>query len=126
MYTNNKEYRQAVRDFCKMNCQDKNIELNIDDESRDELLFDILGSQKTMDFIYEKTRDNQLWQNIYDKAAAKMLSENREIGLSILFCYDFFWDFKECWGSFCKSLDGKSLEKFDEKNEFYKSLKIKL
>ena len=126
MYTTNKEYRQAVRDFCRMNCQDENIELEIDDESRDELLFDTLASKKIMDSIFEKTRKHPLWQNLYDKSAGKFLSEDREIGLSILFCYDFFWDFKECWDSFSKSLDENNIEKFDENNEFYQSLNSKL
>jgi hypothetical protein len=123
MYTNNKEYRQAIRDFCKMNCQNIIINEEIDDESRDEQLFDILASQNTMNFIYEKTKDNLLWQKIYDKAAEKVFSMNREIGLSILFSYDYFWDFKQCWDYFYISLDSKSsLEKFDENNKFYKSL----
>ena len=73
MYTTNKKYRQAVRDFCRMNCQDENIELEIDDESRDELLFDTLASKKIMDSIFEKTRNHPLWQNLYDKSAGKFL-----------------------------------------------------
>jgi len=124
MYTTNKEYRDCIREFCKMNCEDKTIGLDIDDESRDEQMFDGIACNKTMDFIFEKTKDIPLWQDIYDKAAGKFISTNREIGLSVLFSYDFFWDFKECWNSFLRSLEINSehLEIFDENNSFYKSL----
>ena len=124
MYTTNKEYRDCIREFCKMNCEDKTIGIDIDDESRDEQMFDCIACSKTMDFIFEKTKDIPLWQNLYDKAAGKFISTNREIGLSVLFSYDFFWDFKECWNSFLCSLEinNEHLEIFDENNGFYKSL----
>ena len=115
MYTTNSEYRQAIREFCKMNCEP--IELDIDDESKEELLYDVISSKKTLDFIYEKTKENPLWQQLYEKAAGKFLSTDREIGLSVLFCYDYFWYFKKCWDSFLENV-----ENFDENNEFYKSL----
>ena len=125
MYTSNKEYRQIVRDFCKMNCPKIDME-DLDEETMDELLYDALASKKTMDFIYEKTKDHPLWQGMYDKSAAKFFSENREIGLSVLFCYDFFWDFKHCWDFYLKSLEEETIQKFDENNEFYTSLNSKL
>lgn len=124
MYTSNKEYRQAVRDFCKMDQQE--IIEDIDDETRDEMDFDILASKNTQDFIFEKTKDHPLWLYLYDKAAAKFLSEDREIGLAVLFCYDFFWYFKKCWDDYFKYLEENNIENFNENNEFYKSLKSKL
>jgi len=117
MYKTNAEYREKIRIFCKMNCEDTNQYLDIDDETRDEQLFDVIASKTTMDLIYEKTKEHPLWQDIYDKAAAKFISEDREIGLSILFCYDYFETFKNCWYSFLENP-----EKFDKKNEFYQSL----
>jgi len=120
MYTSNKEYRKAVRDFCKMDNQE--IIEDIDDETRDEMDFDILASKNTQDFIYEKTKDHPLWQHVYDKAAAKFFSTDREIGLAVLFCYDFFWYFEKCWVSYFKCLEENNIENYDENNEFYKSL----
>ena len=126
MYTTNKEYRKAIRNFCRMNCQDENLGLDIDDESKDEMLFDTLASKNMMDFIFERTKDHPLWQNLYDKAAGKFLSVNRDIGLSVLFSYDFFWDFNHCWNYYLKSLEEPTIEKFDESYEFYQSLDSKL
>jgi hypothetical protein len=119
MYSTNKEYRQSIREFCNMNCQD--IDIDIDEESKDELLFDILACHEIMDLIYEKTKNNKLWQGMYDKAAALFISTDREVGLSILFCYDLFWYFKNCWNSF-----NNDLENFDENNEYNKSHYSKL
>ena len=117
MYQTNADYRQSIRDFCKMNYQDPNKDLDIDDETRDEQLFDFLASKNTMDFIFEKTKDHPLWQDLYEKSAAKFISSDLEIGLSILFCYDYFWHFKICWYSFIENP-----VEFDKNNEFYKSL----
>ena len=114
-YTTNKEYRQAIREFCKMNCTEPSE--NMDEETKDELLFDSLGSQIVMNQIYEKTKDHSLWQSIYDKSAAKFFSTDREIGLSVLFCYDFFPAFHDCWNSYLECP-----EKFDETNEWYQIL----
>jgi hypothetical protein len=117
-YTTNKEYRKAVREFCKMNCvETENTDDTMDEETKDELLYDSLGSQMTMNQIYEKTKDHPLWQKIYEKSAAKFFSTDREIGLSILFCYDFFPGFYDCWHSFLECP-----EKFDETNEWYEIL----
>jgi hypothetical protein len=140
-YSTNKEYRKAIREFCKMNCEktcceeinceEMNCEEtcceetcceetcceDIDDETRDELMFDSLQCQLVMNEIFEKTKNHRLWQNIYDKTAAKFFSTDREIGLSVLFCYDFFPGFHDCWKSFLEYP-----EKFDETNEYYQTL----
>lgn len=117
-YTTNKEYRKVVREFCKMNCT-QNFEnmQGIDEETKDELTFDSLSTQIIINQIFEKTKDHPLWQTIYDKSAAKLFSTHRDIGLSLLFCYDFFPGFYDCWKSFLECP-----EKFDENNEWYKIL----
>lgn len=118
-YNSNKEYRKAIREFCKMNCPPPTIENaeDIDEETKDELLFDSLSTQIIMNDIYEKTKDHPVWQTLYDKSAAKLISTHRDIGLSLLFCYDFFPAFHDCWKSFLECP-----EKFDETNEWYQIL----
>jgi hypothetical protein len=117
-YSTNKEYRNVIREFCKMKCDDSNNFLDdVDEETKDEMLFDSLASQIKMNEIFEQTKDHLLWQQIYDKSAAKFFSTDREIGLSVLFCYDFFAAFYECWNSFLEYP-----EKFDETNEYYQRL----
>lgn len=119
-YTTNKEYRKVIREFCKMNCEDKtDFSDDIDEETRDEIMFDSLSCQLVMNDIFDKTKKHPLWQKIYDKAAAKFFSTDREIGLSVLFCYDFFPGFHDCWKSFLEHP-----EKFDETNEYYQTLMI--
>jgi len=117
-YSTNKEYREVIREFCKMNCEKLPDDLDdIDEETQDEMMFDSLACQLVMNEIFEKTKDHPLWQNIYDKTAAKFFSSDREIGLSVLFCYDFFPAFHDCWKSFLEYP-----EKFDETNEYYQTL----
>ena len=43
---------------------------------------------KVLDRIYFDTKDQPLFQVVYNQAASFMLSENQEIGLSVLFSYD--------------------------------------
>jgi hypothetical protein len=117
-YTTNKEYRKAIREFCKMNCSDTSeMSEDIDEETQDELLFDSLASQILMNQIYEKTKNHFLWQEIYDKCAAKFFSTDREIGLAVLFCYDFFAVFNDCWISYLECP-----QKFDKTNEHFQIL----
>lgn len=43
---------------------------------------------KILDRLYFDTKDHPLFQVVYNQAASFMLSENQEIGLSVLFSYD--------------------------------------
>lgn len=113
-YKNNKEYRECIRDFFNMQC--KTI-TEFDEESNDELCYDMDSTIKGMDLIYNKVKDNELFKRICIKAANKMLSENPEIGFSILFCYDYFTLFHNC---LCTYLNTPEL--FDENYITYKDL----
>jgi hypothetical protein len=96
-YSTNAEYRQAIRKFCDMSCNDTSVIYeDIDDESKDELLYDADSMENKMDEIYEKTRYDPLWINLYEKAAAKFFSTENEIGLVVLFSYDYFSAFYGC------------------------------
>jgi len=118
IYSTNKEYRQAVRNFCNMNCSDNSFNnYEIDEESRDELLFDESSTSKKMTEIYASTKKHILWIYLYEKAAAKFFSTDNEIGLAVLLSYDYFPKFYECWNLFIESPD-----KFIESNEIYQNL----
>ena len=75
--------------------------------------YDENQAELIMDSIYATTKDNVLYQELYDLAAAKFLSEDRSLGLSILFSYDYF-------ALFCKCLTEDTL---DATFESYISLK---
>jgi hypothetical protein len=70
-----------------------------------------------MDIIYEKIKSNPLFKKVCIKAANKMLSEDPEIGFSILFCYDYFALFHAC---LCTYLNTPEL--LNEEFITYKSL----
>ena len=118
-YTNNKEYRACLRDFFQMKCSEieNALDIDIDEESKDELLYDTVTVSRGMDQIYKQTHENPLFQKLYIAAAGQMLSENPEIGLSILLCYDYFRLFYDCLVVF---LDDS--EKFSENLECFQKL----
>lgn len=69
-YNDDDEYQQAI---CKL--------FSMENYS-DDIVTQVL------DRIYFDTKDQPLFQVVYNQAASFMLSENQEIGLSILFSYD--------------------------------------
>ena len=87
-YTNDKEYRETLRQLFSMQKVVAHCE-EIDDITNDENDYDTDSASKAMDFIYEATKTNNVFQILYDSAAGKMLSQDREIGLAILYSYDY-------------------------------------
>lgn len=118
IYASNKEYRQLLRNFCDMSCNVLSSDYNdIDDESYDELLYDTVAMNRKMDEVFEKTKSDPLWIHLYELAAAKFFSTKKEIGLTVLFSYDYFPGFYHCLKSFNDEPD-----KWCNKNEYYNNL----
>lgn len=118
-YTNNTEYRQCLRELFNMECS-HNPELEgIDEETKDELLYDENTMSSIMDEIYNATKKNDLFNELYDLAAARMFSTDRTIGQAVLLSYDYLCFFHNCLANFIKG-------DFDNNNEFYLLLKNKL
>jgi hypothetical protein len=102
-----------------MNCVlDSSLE-GLDEETQDELLYDEKTMSIIMDEIYDATKNNDLFNELYDLAAARMFSTDRTIGQAVLLSYDYLCFFHNCLASFLK-------DEFDNKNEYYLLLKIKL
>lgn len=123
MYSNNKEYRELLRIFFNMDTSNIESEikyLNYDDETYDELLFDEIAVSNSMTNIFEKTKGNILFDELYILASAKMFSTNKETGLCILLSYDFFYDFYKLWNSY---IDNNFISKT---NEYYILLQNRL
>ena len=106
MYSTNKEYRQTLRKFFKMNVESIEHELNkqmsdgdceYDDESYDEALYDSEAVDRSMTYIIQKTANNHLFDELYELAAAKLFSTDKPSGLCILLSYDFFQEFYTLW-----------------------------
>ena len=74
-----------------------------------------------LDWIWAETKNHPLFQVVYIKAASFMLSENQEIGLSILLSYDNLPLFHRMLSAF--HTHGNY---FDEKDPSYTNLYNKL
>lgn len=100
-YENNFQYRQCLRDVFDMNVT-KNppkwdqMDTDLDEETKDELVYEGEAISLGMDYIYNATKDNKALNQLYLDAAGLMLSQSPDIGLSILFAYDYFVDFHNC------------------------------
>jgi hypothetical protein len=94
---------------------------DIDEITRDEQDYDESAASKTMDFVYEKTCEHVLFQELYDIAASKMISMDRSIGLAVLFSYDYMALFHQCLCCYFNKP-----EEFTETHDSYVSLKKKL
>jgi len=120
-YTNDVEYRQTVRRlFCMISPKDTNID-DLDEITRDEQDFDVDATESTMNEIYDKTKENPLFQQLYDSAAAKMISMDRSIGLAVLCSYDYLSMFHRC---LCVYL--KQPNEFNETSDEYVRLMKKM
>ena len=105
-YSNNTEYRSALRQFFKMNpvfCPTDDL----DPETADELMYDTDTTIKCISAIYDTTKDNERFMNLYKCAAGRIFSEDASMGLTLLFCYDHFASFVpvlvDFWNGICDS-----------------------
>ena len=103
-YDCNFKYRQCLRDVFQMKTDEIDISLNnipdLDDESRDEMLFDENQICKGLDYIYDLTKNNPHFCDLYYSAAKVMFSEDPSIGLAVLYSYDYFSFFHLCFRDF--------------------------
>ena len=101
-YTNSTQFRASLRKLFRMSSNNfpEIVHADIDDESRDELEYDEKAAVQAMDSIFLIIENHPLFQAALDKAAGRMFSTNRGIGLSILFCYDYLDVFHKCLVAF--------------------------
>lgn len=96
-YTNDREYREAIRDVFQMVCQSVvPIESNIadlDEITLDEYNYDQDAMREFLDYVYDATSKDVNMMTLYKEAAALMFSEDEGIGLAVLFSYDYFQSF---------------------------------
>jgi len=124
-YENNFQYRQCLRDVFDMNVT-KNppkwdqMDTDLDEETKDELIYEGGAISLGMDYIYNATKDNKALNQLYLDAAGLMLSKSPDIGLSILFAYDYFVDFHNCLRVFFENPSGFS----ETTPEFHKIKKM--
>ena len=101
-YADDFSYRQSIRDVFGMNVSmDPNSDY--DEVTQDELLYEGGAMSEGLDEIYEKTKDSADFQYIYETAAGFMLSTDLNIGLAVIFSYDYFDKFHPCLVDFLKT-----------------------
>jgi hypothetical protein len=120
IYNTNLEYRNCMRKMFQMEQQNLD-DLELDEETLDEQDYDNANASKTLDYIYSITKSNALFKELYEYAAATMLSQNFEIGLAVLFSYDYFILFHPCLCTFI--LDSS---KWTDTDESFIALKTRL
>jgi len=121
-YNDNDGYRKSLRTVFQMSSSNMkpDLESDIDDETRDELLYDELSTSKVLEYVFKHTQHHHLFQRLYDEAAALMFSTDRNIGMTVLFSYDYLVLFHSC---ICEFLN---TEQLDENGPNYVSLQKKL
>ena len=87
-YTNDEEYRNCVQNVFMINVEEH--------EDPEYIIFDEIKVKHTIEKIYELTCRYEIFTNLYVKAANKILSEDAELGLIILFSYDYLNLFHKC------------------------------
>ena len=97
------------------------VHSDIDDVSRDELEYDETSADLAMQYIMENTRNQPLFHTLYEQAASFMFSTDINIGLAVLFSYDYLLLFHECLCEYFLSL-ADSARPFSEQNETYQAL----
>ena len=117
-YSDNATYRQCIRNIFKMKEQKKDE--NVDSITNDENNYDEETMVRSMDLIYEKTKDHLLFQTLYQYGAATMFSLNNEIGLAVLCSYDYFHLYHLCLRDFVQE------NQITEENINYQNLLQKL
>jgi hypothetical protein len=126
-YTNDEEYRKTIRQLFQMKSESypEIVHSDIDPVSRDELEYDNDSANLAMDYVFAKTRRVPPFIAIYEQAASFMFSTDINIGMAVLFSYDYLLLFHNCLRDFFVSLS-RNDGPFTIENENYKLLHIHL
>jgi len=103
-YSDDFGYRQSIRDVFGMNCDfnPDSVDGDCDAVTKDELMYEADAMSKGLDDIYERTKDVPEFQEIYSICAGIMLSVDPNIGLAVVFSYDYFDKFHPCLVDFLR------------------------
>ena len=127
-YNNTEQYRQCIRALFEMDqtvyeqrikdIENHNQEV-LDDITRDEMSYDDAAAIQVMDYVYFCTKDVVEFKELYYKAALRMFSEDPNIGIAVLFSYDYLQLFHLCLVEFFSE---KFIVSFEPYRELVKRL----
>jgi hypothetical protein len=104
-YETNTGYRQCLRQIFQMNSENypaaiKQLEEELGDEfdkeTRDEIEYDDESAGLMMQYIRNNTKLLPIFHKLYELAAARFLSRDHEIGVAILYAYEYLPLFHKC------------------------------
>jgi len=104
-YTTNTGYRQCLRQIFKMNTEnypaliqqlEEELGDDFDKETRDEIEYDEESAGLMMQYIRNCTKNLPIFHRLYEMAAARFLSRDHEIGVAILYAYEYLPLFHKC------------------------------
>lgn len=134
-YSDNAEYRECFRRVFSIDTRQVLERLKttyadtwdtFEDETKDELMFDEDQVNAVMCDIMDNTADYVPFRELYKLAAACMISQDLDIGLSILLSYDYFQEFHAVLAEwFCRP-DDISATEFAESSEAFQKLQKRL
>jgi hypothetical protein len=124
-YRNNEEYRKALQELCFLRYPDTfpggDYPEGTDPECCHEMTYDLENMTYALDFIWHNTRKHQLFIDLYKLTAEEMATEDLEVGLAILFSYDYLKYFYPVFREYMVLN-----EYFNERHPLYILLKQKL
>ena len=112
MYDSDQEYRAFLRQIMQMDpakfYETEDVKCDPTDpkvspETIDEYNYDSAAIAKYLDHVYDQTHSRPEFQRLYIAAAALMFSEDKEIGLAVLFSYDYLAHFFQIYTNYSKS-----------------------
>lgn len=123
-YTNNTEYRECLRNLFKMNSENypETENMDLDEETMDEMNYDYQSATVTMDFIFRTTKSIPEIMELYEKTASFMFSTDPNIGLTIMLGYDYLDLFHQLLQQIVSGTPTKELVQTD----IYKQLHTKI
>ena len=127
MYDSDQTYRAFLRQIMQMDptkfYETEEIKCDptdpkVSEETIDEYNYDGAAVAKYLDGVYQSTQSRPEFQRLYTAAAALMFSEKLDIGLAVLFSYDYLAWFHAVYMNYLQNPDKWNAET----DEFYKKL----
>ena len=123
-YSTDQEYRKCLRDVFQMDStQFPDVkDMDLDQVTADEMMYDEKAASRTMKHVFENTFQHKDFILLYEKAASFMFSIDTNIGLTILFGYDYLDLFHPLLSGFFSNMDNKTLSSMSEYKLLYDKL----
>lgn len=132
-YSNNTEYRQQLRYIFDISKNARSFYVDIsfasssnisededeDAETMDELNYDSFVVEKGMEELFNITKQNSKFNELYLHAAGRMFSTDLTIGQAVICSYDTFYLYYTCIWHFINNMEITNLEEYCELKKWF-------